>query len=119
MSQLLLSLVREIECTDPRMTEFGDNAHEFKFVNFAYVSFEEDQSFLLNLKNVSEMVGVWLDALEENMEFEGHRDDTEEFLETIQEFRNALSAATLPEKTELTEQLLSDLQKSMNLEDQA
>lgn len=113
MSPLLISLLHEIEYKDPRMNEFGDNAHEFKFINFAIPSFEDAESFPLTIENVSSIVEAWLECLEENIAIDANRDDVYDFLETIQEFRDALSSADDREKSELVEHLLSELQIAM------
>lgn len=113
MSPLLISLLHEIECTDPRMNEFGDNAHEFTFINFAIPSFEDAELLPLTIENVSSIVNAWIDCLEENITIDSNRDGAVDFLETIQEFRDALSSADDREKSELIEHLFSELQSAM------
>lgn len=104
----LASLFSDIQNSDPRMEEFGQNAHEFTFLNFAYPCFS-DGSYELTLSHVATVVETFLECVAENVSHDCFNEvgecseDVQDFIELLEVFRAAWEAADFGSKTEFIE----------------
>ena len=115
----LASLFAEIENSDPRIDELGQNPHEFKFLNFAFNDFRDDPA-KLTLSNVASWVEFFIECVGENVqrycqEIEsvrekrgqywtlGSKQDDEDFFELLEIFSEKWHSADFQTKTEFVQ----------------
>lgn len=104
----LASLFSDIQNSDPRMDEFGQNAHEFTFLNFAYRCFS-DGSYELTLSHVATVVETFLECVAENVSHDCFNEvgecseDVQDFIELLEVFKAAWEAADFHAKTDFIE----------------
>ena len=103
----LASLFSDIQNSDPRMDQFGQNAHEFTFLNFAYPCFSD--GYELTLSHVATVVETFLECVAENISHDCFNEagecseDVQEFIELLEVFNATWKAADFSSKTEFIE----------------
>lgn len=114
----LASLFADIENSDPRIDEFGQNAHEFTFLNFACPNFR-DGSYELTLSNVATWVEVFIECVDENVHLDCFNEggecseDVQGFVELLEVFKAAWQAANFQDKNEFIEEQHAVIAKAL------
>lgn len=116
MKPTLSSLISEIESSDPRMHEFSQNAHEFRFFNFAYDAFRDDET-ALTISSIADVLDVYIEAEDEgqlNNDRDGYKHEgAEDFIELLEVFKQRLNDASFKERADFFEELQAEIAEAL------